>query len=48
MLALLLLSIIAIFVGRVVFKHVKKSLISNIAGTLFVLIGVITLIGAVV
>ena len=44
MFALFLLSVMAIFLGKFLFKHVKKQLISNIAGTLFVAIGVITLI----
>lgn len=43
-LALFLLSVMAVYFGKFIFKHIKKKLISQIAGTLFVLIGVLTLI----
>ena len=45
MLALLLLSLMAVYLGKFIFSKIKKSLISQIAGTLFVLIGVLTLMG---
>lgn len=44
-LALFLLSLMAVFLGKIIFSKFKKKTISIISGAIFVVIGIVTLVG---